>query len=50
MRAATGTSAGSSAVDVKVLRLVRVAVGGLTLGGLPKGEWRLLAGPEVASL
>jgi 23S rRNA pseudouridine2605 synthase len=38
------------AVDVKVLRLVRVAVGGLTLGSLPKGEWRLLAGPEVTSL
>jgi 23S rRNA pseudouridine2605 synthase len=39
-----------AAVDVKVLRLVRVAVGGLTLGDLPKGGWRLLTGPEVASL
>jgi 23S rRNA pseudouridine2605 synthase len=39
-----------AAVDVRVLRLVRVAVGGVTLGRLPKGEWRLLTGPEVASL
>jgi 23S rRNA pseudouridine2605 synthase len=39
-----------AAVDIKVLRLVRVAVGGVTLGDLPKGRWRLLAGPEVASL
>ena len=39
-----------SACDVSVLRLVRVAVGPLTLGGLPKGQWRMLTGQEVTSL
>jgi 23S rRNA pseudouridine2605 synthase len=36
--------------DVTVLRLVRVAVGGLALGELPKGAWRILTESEVASL
>lgn len=36
--------------DVTVLRLVRVALGALTLGKLPKGAWRLLSESEVASL
>jgi 23S rRNA pseudouridine2605 synthase len=36
--------------DVTVLRLVRVAVGGLALGDLPKGAWRILTESEVASL
>lgn len=31
-----------AAFDMQVLRLVRVAIGGLALGGLGKGEWRLL--------
>ena len=35
---------------VPVVRLVRVAVGALTLGALPKGEWRLLTEHEIASL
>jgi 23S rRNA pseudouridine2605 synthase len=39
-----------AAFDVKVLRLVRVAVGGLRLGDLPKGAWRLLTEREVAAL
>ena len=39
-----------AACDVSVLRLVRVAVGPLTLGGLPKGQWRMLTGQEVLSL
>jgi 23S rRNA pseudouridine2605 synthase len=38
------------ACDVSVLRLVRVALGTLTLGELPKGQWRLLGAPEVATL
>ncbi len=33
-----------------VLRLVRVAIGPLPLGALPKGHWRELTEPEVASL
>ncbi|MCJ0825303.1 rRNA pseudouridine synthase [Luteimonas sp. 50] len=39
-----------AAFDVGVLRLLRVAIGGLALGTLPKGHWRLLADPEIASL
>ncbi len=31
-------------------RLVRVAIGPLKLGDLPKGKWRLLSEPEIASL
>jgi len=36
--------------DVAVLRIVRVAVGSLKLGELPKGAWRVLTEREVASL
>ena len=38
------------ALDVEVLRLVRVAIGPLTLGELPKGAWRLLTPAEVRAL
>jgi 23S rRNA pseudouridine2605 synthase len=34
-------------VDVSVLRLVRVAVGPLSLGKLPKGQWRMLTDKEM---
>ena len=36
--------------ELSVLRLVRVAIGDLALGQLPKGAWRLLTETEVASL
>lgn len=39
-----------SAFDINVLRLVRVAVGALRLGGLGKGQWRELDVAEVAML
>lgn len=39
-----------SAFDIEVLRLVRVAVGGLALGELPKGQWRMLTADEAISL
>jgi 23S rRNA pseudouridine2605 synthase len=39
-----------AALDVAVLRLVRVAIGPLRLGDLPKGQWRMLTGQEVYSL
>ena len=39
-----------AAFDVAVLRLVRVAIGGLALGDLPKGGWRELTADEVAAL
>ncbi len=35
------------ALDVNVLRLIRVAIGTLALGDLPKGQWRRLADDEV---
>jgi 23S rRNA pseudouridine2605 synthase len=38
------------AIDVAVLRLVRVAIGPLALGTLAKGEWRHLTAREVAAL
>jgi 23S rRNA pseudouridine2605 synthase len=38
------------ALDVSVLRLVRVAIGSLLLGSLVKGEWRMLTQKEMASL
>ncbi len=38
------------AFDVSVLRLVRVAIGPLLLGELPKGQWRRLTAPEIDSL
>ncbi|MEO8225556.1 MAG: pseudouridine synthase, partial [Gammaproteobacteria bacterium] len=39
-----------AAFDVRVLRLVRVAIGPLKLGTLPRGSWRLLSAAEVAAL
>jgi 23S rRNA pseudouridine2605 synthase len=39
-----------SACDVTVLRLIRVAVGTLVLGDLPKGSWRMLRKSEAESL
>lgn len=36
--------------DLAVLRLIRIAVGGLSLGDLPKGRWRHLSAMEVQSL
>jgi 23S rRNA pseudouridine2605 synthase len=38
------------AFDIAVLRVVRVAVGALLLGELPKGKWRLLTQQEIDSL
>lgn len=38
------------AFDIAVLRLVRVAIGGLMLGDLPKGSWRELTADELAAL
>lgn len=39
-----------AAFDIGVLRLVRVAIGALALGELPKGKWRRLEPGEVATL
>ena len=39
-----------AAFDIEVLRLVRVAIGGLALGELPKGQWRRLTAEEATSL
>ena len=39
-----------AACGIDVLRLVRVAIGELTLGELPKGQWRELSAAEIASL
>lgn len=39
-----------AALDIGVLRLLRVAIGDLCLGELPKGQWRLLTDREVATL
>jgi 23S rRNA pseudouridine2605 synthase len=36
--------------EIEVLRLVRVAIGSLKLGDLPKGEWRHLTPSEVKCL
>ncbi|WP_027467966.1 pseudouridine synthase [Deefgea rivuli] len=36
--------------QINTLRLMRVAIGGLELGELAKGEWRELSAAEVASL
>ena len=38
------------AFDIGVLRLIRVAIGTLPLGELPKGQWRRLSEEEVATL
>jgi len=39
-----------SAFDITVLRLMRVAIGPLILGDLPKGKWRDLLPEEIAAL
>ncbi|MES2858418.1 MAG: pseudouridine synthase [Pseudomonadota bacterium] len=39
-----------AACDIGVLRLVRVAIGTLGLGDLPKGQWRMLTAEEIAAL
>ena len=39
-----------SEVGIEVLRLIRISIGPLTLGTLPKGEWRMLSVSEVRSL
>ena len=39
-----------AAFEIGVLRLIRVAIGTLALGELPKGHWRTLTAAEVASL
>ena len=39
-----------AAFDVAALRLVRVAVGSLALGALPKGQWRSLTAQEIETL
>jgi 23S rRNA pseudouridine2605 synthase len=38
------------AFDIAVLRLIRVGIGELQLGQLPKGAWRLVTEQEIASL
>jgi 23S rRNA pseudouridine2605 synthase len=38
------------AFDVSVVRLVRVAIGSLSLGTLTKGQWRMLTQKEMDSL
>jgi 23S rRNA pseudouridine2457 synthase len=40
----------TAAVRFPTLRLIRTAIGGLTLGTLAPGEWRELAAAEVRSL
>ena len=39
-----------AACDIGVLRLVRVAIGALELGDLPRGKWRRLSAGEIAAL
>ena len=39
-----------AAFDIAVLRLVRVAIGSLELGELPKGKWRILGSEEAQRL
>lgn len=39
-----------AALGFEVLRLIRVAIGPLQLGELPKGQWRHLSAVEVAAL
>jgi 23S rRNA pseudouridine2605 synthase len=36
--------------DIEVIRLMRVSIGALTLGTLPKGQWRMLTREEVREL
>ena len=39
-----------AAFDIGVLRLVRIAIGDLRLGDLPKGQWRELTAEEIERL
>jgi 23S rRNA pseudouridine2605 synthase len=39
-----------SAFDIAVLRLIRVRIGDLQLGQLPKGRWRVVTEHEIESL
>ena len=39
-----------AALDIGVLRLLRVGIGTLQLGELPKGRWRELTAEETESL
>ncbi|RYE91998.1 MAG: pseudouridylate synthase, partial [Oxalobacteraceae bacterium] len=39
-----------AAVEIGVLRLVRVAIGSLAMGELGKGAWRMLSPEEVSAL
>lgn len=39
-----------SELGIEVLRLIRISIGPLALGTLPKGEWRMLSSEEVRSL
>ena len=39
-----------SALDVEVLRLVRISIGPLALGTLAQGAWRMLSSDEVRAL
>ena len=39
-----------SAFDIRVLRLIRVAIGGLQLGELAKGQWRRLDAADTQAL
>ena len=39
-----------AAIDIAVLRLVRVAIGTLALGELAKGRWRDLSAEEIEAL
>lgn len=39
-----------AALDIEVLRLVRIAIGPLALGDLPKGAWRRLTAAEKRAL
>jgi 23S rRNA pseudouridine2605 synthase len=39
-----------AALDASVLRLVRVSIGPLSLGELPKRQWRMLTAREIDSL
>ncbi|QYR53660.1 pseudouridine synthase [Lysobacter soyae] len=39
-----------AAFDIAVLRLIRIAIGELSLGELAKGEWRALTPAEIKSL
>jgi 23S rRNA pseudouridine2605 synthase len=39
-----------AALDISVLRLIRIAIGPLPLGDLGKGEWRYLDEQEIRRL